>query len=53
MNFKAVEKRANGFLESGLFCEENFLLAVAGRVGIYSLLVPNAVTGFCGIEVSL
>lgn len=33
--------------DSGLYCAESVLLAVANQMGIYSELIPRIATGFC------
>lgn len=42
-----VAKRSLEFLESGYWCAESVLLAVAEAKGIQSDLIPKIATGFC------
>lgn len=48
MNAKDVEKRAKDLFESGFYCAESVLQAVAEHVEISSPLIPKIATGFCG-----
>lgn len=40
--------RARELFESGFYCAESVLLAVAERQGVESGLLPRIATGFCG-----
>ncbi len=42
-----VAKRSREYLESGYWCAESVLLAVAEAKGIQSDLIPKIATGFC------
>ncbi len=42
-----VAKRSREYLESGYWCAESVLLAVAEAEGIRSDLIPRIATGFC------
>jgi C_GCAxxG_C_C family probable redox protein len=42
-----VSQRAGELFESGLFCAESVLLAIAESQGITSDLIPRIATGFC------
>ena len=48
MNSLEVEKRAKELFDSGFFCAESVLLAVAEHAAIHSPLLPKISTGFCG-----
>ncbi len=43
-----VGERVSELFESGLFCAEGVLQAVAEHLGISSPLIPRIATGFCG-----
>jgi C_GCAxxG_C_C family probable redox protein len=42
-----VAKRSREYLESGYWCAESVLLAVAEAKGVQSDLIPKIATGFC------
>ncbi len=42
-----VSKRSREYLESGYWCAESVLLAVAEAKGVQSDLIPKIATGFC------
>jgi len=44
---KEVEKKASALFDSGMFCAESVLAAVAEYRGISSPLIPKIATGFC------
>jgi C_GCAxxG_C_C family probable redox protein len=48
MNDTAVANRSRQLFESGFYCAESVLLAVAESQGIKSDLIPKIATGFCG-----
>ena len=48
MNSLAVEKRAKELFDSGFYCAESVLQAVAEHAAIRSPLIPKISTGFCG-----
>ena len=48
MNSLAVEKRAKELFDSGFYCAESVLQAVAEHALINSPLIPKISTGFCG-----
>lgn len=48
MNSLAVEKRAKKLFDSGFYCAESVLQAVAEDAAIHSPLIPKISTGFCG-----
>lgn len=41
-------KRAGELFESGLYCAESVLLALAEHKGVKNELIPRMATGFCG-----
>ncbi len=43
-----VAKRSRELFESGLYCAESIVLAMAESRGIESALLPRIATGFCG-----
>jgi C_GCAxxG_C_C family probable redox protein len=43
-----VARRSRELFESGYFCAESVLLAVAEHSGIQSDIIPRIATGFCG-----
>lgn len=43
-----VAERSKGLFESGLYCAESVLQAVAEAHGLMSPLIPKIATGFCG-----
>lgn len=45
---RRVGERSRVHFESGFFCAESVLLAVAEEMGIDSPLIPRIATGFCG-----
>jgi len=47
MGRKEVENRASELFDSGLFCAESVLTAVAECAGVSSPLIPKMATGFC------
>ena len=47
MNDRAVQ-RGTALWDSGLYCAESVLLAVAESLGIHSDIIPRIATGFCG-----
>ena len=47
MNDRAVQ-RSTELWDSGLYCAESVLLAVAESLGIRSDIIPRIATGFCG-----
>ncbi|MFX1536162.1 MAG: C-GCAxxG-C-C family protein [Promethearchaeota archaeon] len=44
---KNVERRSKEIWDSGLYCAESVLMALAEREGIISELIPKIATGFC------
>ncbi|MFA6223637.1 MAG: C-GCAxxG-C-C family protein [Desulfomonilaceae bacterium] len=48
MNSLAVEKRAKQLFDSGFYCAESVLQAVAEHAATHSPLIPKISTGFCG-----
>ncbi len=48
MDDYAVQQRSAELWDSGFYCAESVLLAVAEKLGIYSELIPRIATGFCG-----
>lgn len=47
MNVEDTGKRAEGLFDSGMFCAESVLQAVAEQAGMESPLIPRIATGFC------
>jgi C_GCAxxG_C_C family probable redox protein len=45
---QTIASRSRELFESGFFCAESVLLAVAEHEGIESDLIPRMATGFCG-----
>lgn len=43
-----ASQKGREFFESGLYCAESVLLAMAQSKGIQSDLIPKIATGFCG-----
>ena len=43
-----ISRRSGEIFESGLFCAESVLLAIAEGKGIKSDVIPKIATGFCG-----
>jgi C_GCAxxG_C_C family probable redox protein len=43
-----IAQRSGDLFESGMYCAESVLLAVAESAGIQSELIPKIATGFCG-----
>ena len=43
-----IAQRSGELFESGMYCAESVLLAVAESAGIQSELIPKIATGFCG-----
>ena len=43
-----VSQRSGELFQSGLYCAESVLLAIAESKGIQSDLIPKIATGFCG-----
>jgi C_GCAxxG_C_C family probable redox protein len=43
-----VSKRSGDLFESGFYCAESVLLAIADNKGVHSDLLPKIATGFCG-----
>lgn len=48
MNDTTVANRSRQLFESGYYCAESVLLAVAESQGLKSDLIPKIATGFCG-----
>ena len=46
MNHDAIQRSKDGF-ESGYFCAESVLMAVAENRGVSCKLIPRIATGFC------
>ena len=44
----SVAERSRELFESGFYCAESVLLAIAEHQGIESELIPSIATGFCG-----
>jgi C_GCAxxG_C_C family probable redox protein len=44
---KHPEQESRQHFDSGLYCAESVLLAVANHLGIHSDLIPRIATGFC------
>ncbi len=44
----SVSQRSGELFQSGLYCAESVLLAIAESKGIQSDLIPKIATGFCG-----
>jgi C_GCAxxG_C_C family probable redox protein len=44
---KEISRRSGEFFESGLYCAESVLLAIAEGKGIKSDVIPRIATGFC------
>lgn len=47
MDVEETGARAKGLFDSGMFCAESVLQAVAEQAGIESPLIPRIATGFC------
>lgn len=47
MDVEETRARAEGLFDSGMFCAESVLQAVAEQAGIDSPLIPRIATGFC------
>jgi len=45
---EAVAKRSQGLFDSGMYCAESVLQAVAEAYGMMDPLIPKIATGFCG-----
>jgi len=42
-----VSQKSRELFDSGFYCAESVLLAIAGHKGIQSDLIPGIATGFC------
>lgn len=47
MDVEEIGTRAKGLFDSGMFCAESILQAVAENAGIESQLIPRIATGLC------